>query len=82
MIINFMLFWIRECLFFCGCKRRKKITFLELSVVATSKSRSTLIAEKYTAKLEAILGHCISLKCLLRWKTLGEYFLFIGADSE
>lgn len=67
---------------FLWLQKEEKITFLELSVVATSKSRSTLIAEKYTAKLEAILGHCISLKCLLRWKTLGEYFLFIGADSE
>lgn len=72
-IVNCILFWVRGWLFLCGCKRRK-IKFLELSIVAKIKSRSSLIAKIYTAKLEAILWHCISPKRLLRWKTHCKYF--------
>lgn len=51
-----------------------KIKFLEVSILARSKSRSSLIAKIRTAKLEAVLSHCVSPKLLLRWQTRCKYF--------
>lgn len=60
---------------------REKIRFLELTIVATSKSRSSLIAKIHTARLEAELWHCISPKCLVR-KHIVMIFLFVDADFQ
>ena len=54
--------------------KEKNIKFLELSIVAAIKSRSSLITRICRAKLKALSCHCISLKCLIRWKTLDKYF--------